>query len=129
MTSPAVAVTSFGYLHGPAPDAEITLDVRNNLRDPHPDPVMRGLTGLDTRVRHHVLRTPGALVLVAHVVLLTRDLVELPTSQGGTFRIAIGCAGGRHRSVVLASEIAETLKVAGVVQLTHRDVHRPVVNR
>ncbi|MGI8313446.1 RapZ C-terminal domain-containing protein [Saccharopolyspora hattusasensis] len=44
----------------PAPDADITLDARRHLRNPHRDPAMRYLTGLDARVRDHVLATPGA---------------------------------------------------------------------
>jgi hypothetical protein len=54
-----VIVTSFGYGHGPAPEADIILDTRRHLRNPHANRAMRQLTGIDPSVRQQVLTTPG----------------------------------------------------------------------
>jgi RNase adaptor protein for sRNA GlmZ degradation len=128
----AVVVTSFGYLHGPAPYADITLDVRTHLRDPHLDPCVRELTGRDGVVRARVLATPGARGLIEGITTATKALLLGPGSapECHLVRVAIGCAGGRHRSVVLADHIAARLALAGwEATTTHLDIHRPVVTR
>lgn len=126
----AVIVTSFGYLHGPAPDADITVDVRTHLRDPHIDPRVRELTGHDALVRARVLATPGARGLIEGVTAATRALLHGPGSGQHPVRVAIGCAGGRHRSVVLADDIAGRLALAGYsAAAEHLDIHHAVVTR
>mgnify|MGYP002620955161 CR=1 FL=1 len=123
---PQCVVTSFGYRHGPAPEATIVVDVRDLLRDPNVDPAVRELDGFDARVRQRVLATPGALALIDHTVLLVQGV--LTEAPGAVVDVAVGCAGGRHRSVALAERIAEALDQYGVVvELEHRDVHRPVL--
>lgn len=116
-----VRVTSFGYGHADAPTGtDLVLDVRDSLRNPHHDPAMRQLTGLHPRVAEHVLATPGA-----------RDLVDDAIGQvlrGTAHHVAVGCVGGRHRSVALAVAITDALTAAGrQVTLVHRDVHKPVL--
>ena len=59
-----VLVTSFGYLHGGVRRADVLVDVREHLRDPHVDPAFRELTGHDTAVMERVLATPGAGALI-----------------------------------------------------------------
>jgi RNase adaptor protein for sRNA GlmZ degradation len=111
---PNALITSFGYLHGPAPDAEITIDVRTHLRDPHSDPRVRELTGHDPLVWTQVLATPGALGLIEGLTTATQALLQGATATGCPLvRVALGCAGGRHRSVVLAEAITERLALAG----------------
>ncbi|MFI6793700.1 hypothetical protein ACIBG4_40850 [Nonomuraea sp. NPDC050383] len=119
-----VTISSFGYGHAPAPTAHITLDLRHNLRNPHHDPALRYLTGLNEQVRQHVLDTPGARTLIDHTAALTCGLLVagLPVS------IATGCVGGRHRSVAVAEEIAAELREAGAhVHVEHRDIAKPVL--
>lgn len=125
-----VQVSSFGYLHSPAPDAHITIDLRHALYDPHVDPAMRELTGLDRVVGEHVLNTPGATGIVGAAFLLIHAMLPGHDQRGEVLRVAFGCAGGRHRSVVLATELAGLLVTAGIgAELGHRDVLRPVVRR
>lgn len=122
-----ITVVSFGYGHAPAPEADITIDTRRRLRNPSADPRMRELTGLDDPVRLHVLGTPGAVRLVEDTADLAADLQQL---TGGPVTVAIGCVGGRHRSVALAEELAGVLRRDGVkTTVEHRDVHRPVIQR
>ncbi|MFE0147900.1 hypothetical protein ACFWY5_12190 [Nonomuraea sp. NPDC059007] len=93
-----VVITSFGYLHQDAPQADLTIDARRALRNPHHEPSMRELTGHDAAVARHVLDTPGARGLIARTANLARGLVEdLPPGRQVT--VATGCASGRHRAV------------------------------
>ncbi|TQS30074.1 RNase adapter RapZ [Microbispora sp. KK1-11] len=122
-----VHVTSFGYGHGPAPEADLTVDARRHLRNPHADPAMRELTGLDEAVRQHVLTTPGAARLIHNTAVLAADL---HAQTRAPVTVAVGCVGGRHRSVAISEEIAATLRSDGVkATVTHRDVHRPVIQK
>jgi UPF0042 nucleotide-binding protein len=124
-----VAITSFGYGHAPAPQADITIDARRHLRNPHADPAMRELTGLDSAVRQHVLTTPGARRLIATTAAMTQGLLDdTADARQRLVTIATGCVGGRHRSVALAEEIAVELRSQGVgVEVQHRDVGKPVI--
>jgi RNase adaptor protein for sRNA GlmZ degradation len=126
---PSALITSFGYLHGPGPDAEITIDVRTHLRDPHSDPHLRQLTGHDPLVRTQVLATPGALGLIEGLTTATSALLQGATATGHHLvRVALGCAGGRHRSVVLAEAITERLALAGwATTALHLDIHQALV--
>lgn len=122
MTTP-ITIISFGFLHGVAPDAEHVEDVRDTLRDPAGAKDILDLDGRDERVRRVVLTTPGAVPLVFE---LAAYVMTLPTDQPR--RIAIGCAGGRHRSAVLAEAVAEVLRaIRQSVIVEHRDIHFPRV--
>jgi RNase adaptor protein for sRNA GlmZ degradation len=125
-----IYIESFGYLHptGP-PEALLTLDLRRDLRDPHfnPDPGFRELTGTDQRVVSVVMETPGAIALVVKTAKLLVGLYDF-----GDIHVAIGCAGGRHRSVVIADFIAYELHLFWSrtdVEVRHRDIGLPVVHR
>ncbi|WP_157255032.1 RapZ C-terminal domain-containing protein [Nonomuraea typhae] len=122
-----VQIISFGYLHDAAPVADITIDARRSLRNPHHNPAMVDLTGLDDVVRQHVLDTPGAPGIIARTANLARGLIE-DLQPGRQVTVATGCAGGRHRAVALAEAIAQTLREHGLaVDVDHRDVAKPVV--
>lgn len=122
-----VVITSFGYRHAAPPPAEVTLDVRRVLRDPHTDPQLRDLTGLDDVIRAKVARTPGALGLVTSTTNQVASLLE-EVSASVRIDVSVGCAGGRHRSVVLAEVLAGLLRGAGFeVRVEHRDLHQPVL--
>lgn len=128
LTRPEVVIESFGYLHGPPPGASIILDVRTVLRNPHADPAMRELRGLDQPVRDHVLATLGARGIVQSAARMVATLLTCQLPHRGQVRFAIGCASGRHRSVALAEELRDVLAKRGVdVAVSHRDVSRPVV--
>lgn len=127
-TGPQVKVISFGYGHAPAPEADLTIDVRRHLRNPHHDLAMRHRTGLDAAVRRHVLDTPGARSLIRHAATAARDLAVIIAPS--TVTIAVGCVGGRHRSVAMACAIVTDLCAHGVTaEIIHRDVERPVIQR
>lgn len=124
----AIEIVSFGYLHAPAPEADVVLDLRRAFRDPHVDPAMRQLTGRDKLVRRTVLRTPGVRQLLRATTRQVQAYAAGPSAE----RIVIGsgCAGGRHRSVVVAEKLARRLRRRGhTVTVTHRDLHQPVVQR
>ena len=124
-----VQVISFGYLHHPgAPDAHLTLDVRAHFRDPHVRPEMRQMTGQDPAVIAAVLGTPGVPGLIEAAAGAARAFLAGPA--GVPLTVAVGCAGGRHRSVVIAARLAALLEGAGIpVALTHRDIRLAVVER
>lgn len=125
---PAAEIISFGYGHGPAPRAHAVIDVRAHFRDPHADPGLRGLTAADPRVTGAVLATPGIPELIAAVTALVRAYGRGP--QPAAVTVAVGCAGGRHRSAVIAAEAARQLRRSGIpATVTHRDMHRPVLTR
>lgn len=123
-----VDIVSFGFLHGGAPRADVVLDLRRAFRDPHVDPRLRELTGRDRLVRKAVLRTRGVRRLLGATVRQVQAYTEGPSA--GHVVIGSGCAGGRHRSVVVAEELARRLRRRGhTVTVTHWDICRPVVNR
>lgn len=129
-----VVITTYGVLHGPAPDEGdvLLIDLSNALRNPHANPDMRYRTGLDPMVRHHVLSTPGADRIVALNVDRIRALVTVHTLQVQPMltRVHIACRGGRHRSVAVAEEIARELRREGIgTEVYHRDIDKPVVER
>ena len=124
-----MVTTSFGYLHGEAPQADITIDTRRQFRNPHHHPGMRYLTGLDSAVRQHVLNTPGVRTTINNTARMALDLFhEVADPRSRLVTIAVGCAGGRHRSVALAEEIAAALRARGIgLHVEHRDVTKPVI--
>ncbi|MFI8351297.1 ATPase [Streptomyces sp. NPDC085596] len=124
-----VVITSFGYGHSPAPEADITLDTRRHLRNPHADPAMRDLTGLDSAVRQHVLTTPGARHLITNTAVMVQILLtDVADARQRLVTVATGCVGGRHRSVAIAEEITVSPRALGVgVEVEHRDIDKPVI--
>jgi RNase adapter protein RapZ len=120
-----VAVESFGYKHGLPLDADIVMDVRF-LPNPHWEEALRPLTGHDPKVSDYVLETAAASAFVDQFDQLLGGLVPQYEAEGRSYlTVAIGCTGGRHRSVAIAEELAARLRQRGVaVRTTHRDVSR-----
>jgi rhodanese/phosphatase family RapZ-like protein len=118
-------VVSFGYRHAPAPEAHVVLNLGCHFRDPHISPEMRELTARDDLVRETVLNTPG----IRDLIQATTDLATSFLS-GGPVVIAIGCAGGRHLSPVVADSVAKRLERIWdlSVDVTHRDLSKPVID-
>jgi UPF0042 nucleotide-binding protein len=121
-----LTVSSFGFKYGPQLEADWVIDARM-LRNPFWEPALRPLTGLDPEVRAHVLDHPPGAEFVDRVTELLRWTMGEMAGRGRTrLHVAVGCTGGRHRSVVVASELAGRLRGEGVaVSLRHRDVERP----
>jgi len=120
-----VNVVSFGYKHGLPLDVDLVLDCRF-LPNPHWVEELRPLTGLDDAVRDYVLAQPDAGAFLERVDGLLELLLPAYAREGRTYlAIAVGCTGGRHRSVVVAEEIADLLRGHGYEPtVAHRDVAR-----
>ncbi len=120
-----VTVSSFGYKYGLPLDADMVIDVRF-LPNPHWVPELRPRTGLERPVRDYVLGIDETKLFMDRL----RDLLDvaLPgfVREGKQYlTIAVGCTGGRHRSVVLAEELAAWLGCLDFrVHVSHRDVER-----
>ncbi|MFM8312477.1 MAG: RNase adaptor protein RapZ, partial [Ilumatobacteraceae bacterium] len=120
-----LAVESFGYKHGLPMDADIVMDLRF-LPNPHWDDALRPLTGGDPAVRDFVLGSPAAADFLEHFEGLLARLLPAYEDEGRTYlTVAVGCTGGRHRSVAVAEEVARRLRLLGhAVRVGHRDIER-----
>ena len=121
-----VTVMSFGFKYGLPADADIVADMRF-LPNPYWTEELRGLTGEDEPVRDFVLEQTGAReFLEAYTSALAPVLAGYQRENKRHSIVAVGCTGGKHRSVVMAREIAERLsRMPGVaVGVTHRDLGR-----
>jgi len=121
-----LTVLSFGFKYGVPPDADHVADMRF-LPNPYWRDELRGLTGEDEDVREFVLAQPGAREFIdAYAVALHPVLQGYQRENKSHSTVAIGCTGGKHRSVVTAIEVAERLsREDGVaVRVRHRDLGR-----
>jgi UPF0042 nucleotide-binding protein len=118
-----VAIESFGYKNGLPLDADIVMDVRF-LPNPHWQDELRPLTGHDPKVRDYVLERSVTSTFLDRLETLLTDLLPSYQAEGRTYlTIAIGCTGGRHRSVAVAEELARRFAEQGLAaRTTHRDV-------
>ncbi|WP_019926975.1 RNase adapter RapZ [Nocardia sp. BMG111209] len=129
-TALQLTIQSFGFKYGVPLDADMVFDVRF-LPNPHWVPELRELTGQDAVVSEYVLSRPGAddyLRTCRHLIDLTTDGYRQEGKRYMT--VAVGCTGGKHRSVALAEALGELLGAAGdaapadVVRVVHRDLGR-----
>ena len=110
----AVTVTAFGYKYGLPMDADLVFDVRF-LPNPFYVEELRGLSGLDKPVSDFVLGCGDARRFLEKLEELLRFLMSLYLEEGKyNLNIAIGCTGGRHRSVAVACALADSLEEAGI---------------
>jgi UPF0042 nucleotide-binding protein len=120
-----ITVISFGYKYGLPLDSDMVFDVRF-LPNPHWEPHLRPLHGLDHPVRDYVLSQEAT----NDFIVRTKDMfaVLLPGYQNEGrhyLTVGVGCTGGRHRSVVLAEVIGNLIREQGfAVKVIHRDVDR-----
>lgn len=131
---------SFGYKYGLPVDSDLVLDCRF-ISNPHWDPQLRPLTGLDRSVAERVLESEGTELFVERAIDMIRSVIPGFIREGKKFvTVAIGCTGGRHRSVAICEELSRRMKsttipVAGdgesgsngyrlLIQASHRDVRR-----
>jgi UPF0042 nucleotide-binding protein len=123
----AVTFQSFGFKHGPARDPDLLLDVRF-LPNPHYEPDLRPLTGHDHRVVDFIDRDGELTAFYEHLDPMLDYLLPQYLAEGKAHLVvALGCTGGRHRSVAIAEHLAERYGESKeyVVEVVHRDVKRP----
>ena len=124
-----INVLSFGYKYGIPVDADLVLDCRF-IPNPHWVPELRPLNGLDAPVSERVLGSEGVADFVRSYVEVVTRMIPGYFREGKKYvTIAIGCTGGKHRSVAIAEEIAHQLNSASQqlevsAHATHRDVGR-----
>lgn len=120
-----VTLLTFGYKFGVPYDIDLLFDVRF-LKNPFFVPDLKPLPGDDPRVRAYVLSDPDAVALLAQLESMLNFLIPLyEREQRSYLTIAIGCTGGRHRSVAIAGRLRESLGAIGHdVILKHRDVQK-----
>ena len=125
-----LSVVSFGYKYGLPVDADLVADCRF-LPNPHWIPELAPMTGQDAPVREYVLSQPGAAQFLELYAELLRVVLPGYEREGKRFvTLAVGCTGGKHRSVAIAAELAA--RVAALlapeggadVQIVHRDLGR-----
>ncbi len=118
-------VVSFGYKYGLPVDADLVVDCRF-LPNPHWQPDLRPFTGKEAVIRDYVLAQPAAKTFLDGYADLLALLTEGYLAEGKRYlTLAVGCTGGKHRSVVVAEELAARLGAAGVeVKVVHRDLGR-----
>ena len=118
-----VAVLSFGFKYGIPPEADLVFDLRF-LANPNFVPELRRLTGADEPVVHYLKKQPETEAFLRRVLSLVRFVLPRHEREGRSYlTIAVGCTGGRHRSVMMANAIGTAVKRRGYpVRIYHRDV-------
>lgn len=119
----SVFVTSFSFRRGVPREADLVFDVRF-LANPHYDSNLRPLTGRDPRVGEFVSRDPGFTDFFGNLCRLLAPLLPRYAEEGKSYlTIAVGCTGGRHRSVFVAEKLAGWLESQGLkINLFHREL-------
>jgi RNase adapter protein RapZ len=119
------SIVSFGYKHGLPIDVDLVFDCRF-LPNPHWVDELRPLPGTDPRVRDYVLEQPETRPFLDEMERLFALLLPAFVREGKSYlSVGIGCTGGRHRSVVIATELATLLERHGVSpRVHHRDIER-----
>ncbi|TCJ30794.1 RNase adapter RapZ [Nocardioides jejuensis] len=120
-----ITCTSFGFKYGIPVDADLVADMRF-LPNPHWIPELRPMTGRDEAVAAYVTERPGAQDFLNQYVPVIQTVAEGYLREGKRFAtIAIGCTGGKHRSVAMTEEMARRLRELGFdATATHRDLGR-----
>jgi UPF0042 nucleotide-binding protein len=120
-----ITIESFGYKYGVPVDADMMFDVRF-LTNPFFLEELRPKTGLEAEVASYVLQRPEAELFLAQIGGLLESTLPLYIREGKSYlTIAIGCTGGRHRSIAIAEELGRRLSSWGyVVHVRHRDLQR-----
>jgi RNase adapter protein RapZ len=120
-----VTVTSFGFKYGIPVDADFVADMRF-LPNPHWVPELRPLNGRDEPVAAYVKERPGAVQFLEQYVPVLETAAEGYLREGKRFMtVAVGCTGGKHRSVAMTEEITARLKERGYdTSARHRDLGR-----
>ena len=123
-----LSIVSFGFKYGLPVDADLVADCRF-LPNPHWIAELAPMTGQDAPVREYVLSRPGAAEFLTHYNELLRVVLPGYEREGKRFvTLAVGCTGGKHRSVAIADQLAaqvvDALGGEADVQVVHRDLGR-----
>jgi UPF0042 nucleotide-binding protein len=120
----SIQVLSFGFKYGLPFEADLVMDVRF-LPNPYFVEELKPLNGTSSPVRHWVLQWPAAQEFIADYTALLLKNLPLYIEEGKRYlTIAIGCTGGKHRSVVVAERIFDVLHGKNYfVKVFHRDIH------
>jgi len=120
-----VQVISFGYKYGLPVHADLVMDVRF-LKNPYFDPALRPLSGETEKIRAFVLNSDQTCLFLKNYFGLLELLIPQYENEGKSYlTIAIGCTGGRHRSVVIARQLCDHISALGrKTELTHRDINK-----
>ncbi|GAB94461.1 UPF0042 nucleotide-binding protein [Kineosphaera limosa] len=120
-----IAVVSFGFKYGVPLDADLVFDMRF-LPNPFWIPELRPFTGRDQQVATYVLERPGAAEFIERAVDLLETMIAGYLAEGRRYiTLAVGCTGGKHRSVAIAEELAVRLSTDEIATLLfHRDLGR-----
>ncbi len=118
-------IMSFGFKYGIPVDADMVADIRF-LPNPYWNEEMKELTGLDSLVSDYVLQQPEAKEFLKHYSDIVRLVQSGYVREGKRFvTIALGCTGGKHRSVAMVEQLARELLMDGIdVRVVHRDLGR-----
>ena len=126
-----VSIVSFGFKYGIPSDADLVFDVRF-LPNPYYDVNLRPFTGLDENIRNFVMSSAESGIFLDKLEDMLRFLIPNYVKEGkNQLVVAIGCTGGRHRSVTLAQGIYERLKKEPDygIRIEHRDMARDLVKK
>ena len=120
-----VEIISFGFRYGVPLDANLVMDVRF-LPNPHFVPELRPYSGLEPQVRNFVLEQQDTKVFLDQFLSLLQFLIPAYRREGKSYlTIAIGCTGGRHRSVAITQAAASRFETLGLkVRIRHRDIEK-----
>ena len=123
-----ITIESFGFKHGLPTDADLVFDVRF-LRNPHYVHDLKPLTGISREVSAYVHADPLTQPFFERMLELIAFSLPHYAREGKAYlTIAIGCTGGRHRSVTIAEDLATPLRNLGYpVTVYHRDAHQPPI--
>ncbi|MEI6201490.1 MAG: RNase adapter RapZ, partial [Enhydrobacter sp.] len=118
-----ISVMSFSFRRGLPREADLVFDVRF-LKNPHYDPMLKPLTGVDPEVVAFIATDPDYEPFMGRLEGMIGPLLPRFDAEGKSYlTVAVGCTGGRHRSVAIAERLAGWLRGAGrSVTLSHRDV-------
>ena len=120
-----VSLVSFGYKYGIPVDADLVIDTRF-LPNPHYTERLRPLTGSDTEVSRFVLKSSVTQKFLKKYFSLLKFLVPYYIREGKSYlTIAVGCTGGRHRSVIVVNELKKLLEKKYPVKIQYRDIGKP----
>ena len=121
-----IAVLSFGFKYGIPLEADLLIDVRF-MPNPYFIPELKNLNGKDEQVKQFVKRAPETQEFLEKYISLLEYLIPLYEKEGKSYlTIAVGCTGGRHRSVTIAEDISNHIKKLNrKITLAHRDIEQP----
>lgn len=118
-------IYSFGYKYGPPSDVNLLIDVRM-LPNPYWEETLRPFTGKEKAVADYVLESASGKEFISYLMpLCDFFLRENIAKQSHSWTIAIGCTGGRHRSVAIVEQLAQQFSGANLEVITfHRDIDK-----